>query len=358
MEQTRGRLADGREIVWFDRDGTAREAVPDTRDLGERGSGGVMRRDPLTGEWVALAAHRQARTFMPAASECPLCPTRPGSLSEVPTADYQVVVFENRFPSFGGAGDVDLTSAELYAEQPAVGRCEVVCFSSDHDGSFAALDVTQARLVVDAWAERTAALNALPEVAHVFPFENRGVEIGVTLQHPHGQIYGYPFVPPRAATELAHARAHRERTGRSLFGDIIAAEQAAGTRIVAQNDDWIAFVPYAARWPMEVHFFPLRQTADLAELDDAQRDSFASIYLSVLRAFDRLYDRPMPYIASWQQAPARVDRDVAWVHLELFSIRRSVDKLKFLAGSESAQGAFIGDVLPEQQAAHLREVLG
>ncbi|GAB3584982.1 galactose-1-phosphate uridylyltransferase [Calidifontibacter terrae] len=358
MEQTKGHLADGREIVWFDQDGTAREAVADTRtELGPRGVGGVMRRDPLTGEWVALAAHRQARTFMPAASECPLCPSRPGSLSEVPSPDYQVVAFENRFPSFGGAGRAELGSADLYDEQAAVGRCEVLCFSSDHDGSFAQLDQSQARLVVDAWAERTAALNALPEVAHVFPFENRGVEIGVTLQHPHGQIYGYPFVPPHAATELAQARSHFERTGSSLFGDIIAAEQAAGERIVAQNDHWIAFVPYAARWPMEVHFFPLQQRADIAELDAAQRDSFADIYLSVLRAFDRLYDMPMPYIASWQQAPARVDRDVSWVHLELFSIRRSADKLKFLAGSESAQGAFVGDVMPEQQAARLREVL-
>lgn len=358
MEQTRGRLADGRDIVWFDQDGTSRTPVPDSRDLGDRGTGGVMRRDPLTGEWIALAAHRQARTFMPAASECPLCPTRPGSLSEVPSDDYQVVVFENRFPSFGGPGVADLSGTQLYDEQPAVGRCEVVCFSSDHDGSFAALDQQQARLVVDAWAQRTTALNKLPQVAHVFPFENRGVEIGVTLQHPHGQIYGYPFVPPRAATELACARAHHERTGRSLFGDIIAAEQAAGERIVAQNADWIAFVPYAARWPLEVHFFPLMQVADIPGLLDQQRDSFAEIYLRVLAGFDRLYDRPMPYIASWQQAPARVDRDTAWLHLELFSIRRSADKLKFLAGSESAQGAFIGDVLPEQQAQRLREVLG
>lgn len=356
MERVAGRLADGRQIFWYDPDGTGRVADVDRRDLGDRSGGGIVRRDPLTGDWVALAAHRQARTFLPSAAECPLCPTRVGAASEVPSPQYTVVAFENRFPSFGGAGAALSDGGGLEVEQPAIGRCEVLCFSSDHDGSFADLSPTHARLVVDAWADRTADLSALDEVEFVFPFENRGIEIGVTLQHPHGQIYGYPFVPPRAATELASARTHLDATGRNLFGDVLAAE-LAGERVVAEDEHWVAFVPYAARWPVEVHFYPRRQVADLTELDDAERDSFAVLYLRVLRAFDRLYDARLPYIAAWQQAPVRRDRDIAWLHLEVFSIRRAADKLKFLAGSESAQGAFIGDVLPEQQAQRLREVM-
>lgn len=358
MEKVTGRLADGREIHWFDPDGTARTATPDARDLGDPAPQGVMRRDPITGEWIALAAHRQTRTFMPSAAQCPLCPSRPGALSEVPSADYRVVAFGNRFPSFTGAVVQDeVPVGELVVERPAGGRCEVLCFSSDHDGSFVDLDVAQARLVVDAWADRTAALGADTSVEFVFPFENRGVEIGVTLQHPHGQIYGYPFVPPRAARELDCARTYLAQTGENLFGAVLAREQA-GERVVAGNDHWTAFVPYAARWPVEVHLYPHRQVPDIAALSDAARDAFAELYLRVLAGFDRLYGSRLPYISAWQQAPARRDRDLAWLHLELFSIRRAADKLKFLAGSESAQGAFIGDVLPEQQAARLREVIG
>ncbi|MDE9366719.1 galactose-1-phosphate uridylyltransferase [Luteipulveratus sp. YIM 133132] len=355
--RTTGRLADDREIIWYDVDGSPERSVPvDPRDLPHTATSSQMRLDPLTGEWIALASHRQSRTFMPPADECPLCPSRDGRHTEVPSEDYQVVAFENRFPSFSNRGEgIDPVDDGLEQVRAGVGRCEVLCFSSDHDGSFAALTPQQARLVVDAWADRTSALAQTPGVEHIFPFENRGREIGVTLQHPHGQIYGYPFVPPRARTELASARAYAERTGRSLFGDIVAQELADGTRVVVESEHWVAFVPYAARWPMEVHLYPRVQRPDIPSLTDAERDDFARVYLDVLGRFDRLYSTSMPYIAAWQQAPVHQDRDLAWLHLELFSIRRGEDKLKYLAGSESGMGAFIGDVAPEQQAQMLRE---
>ena len=187
-------------------------------------------------------------------------------------------------------------------------------------------------------------------------FENRGEEIGVTLAHPHGQIYGYPFVTPRTRQMLESARAHRERTWRNLFADVLAAEQADGSRVVTRGTHWTAFVPAAARWPMEVHLYPNRQVADLPGLTDEERDEFAEIYLDVLHRLDALYDSPMPYIAAWHQAPVRIDRDLAYLHLEVFSIRRAAGKLKYLAGSESGMGAFINDVMPEQAAALLRDV--
>lgn len=358
MQRTAGHLADGREIVWFDVDGSPeREAVADRRDLARTIASSQMRHDPLTGEWIAMASHRQTRTFMPPADECPLCPSRDGRQSEIPSTEYQAVAFENRFPSFATHVEgVESADDGIFSVRPAVGRCEVVCFSSNHDGSFAGLTPAQARLVVDVWADRTAALSHTPGVEQVFPFENRGAEIGVTLQHPHGQIYGYPFVPPRARTELDRARAHRETTGRNLFGDIVEQELADGSRVVVDSEHWVAFVPYAARWPMEVHFFPKVQVPDLPSLGEAERDDFVRVYLDVLGRFDRLYSTPMPYIAGWQQSPVNTDRDLAWLHLELFSVRRGEGRLKYLAGSESAMGAFVGDVLPEQQAQRLREV--
>ncbi|TWP37902.1 galactose-1-phosphate uridylyltransferase [Leekyejoonella antrihumi] len=357
MQRTTGRLADGREIIWYDADGTRRVAVPDRRDLAQATSTSQMRLDPLTDEWIAVASHRQSRTYMPPADQCPLCPTTDGRLSEVPSSDYQVVAFENRFPSLSTyLDDTSVTNLEgLEQTRPGAGRCEVICFTSSHDTSFAQLSSAEARLVVDAWADRTRDLSGIETVQHVFPFENRGVEIGVTLQHPHGQIYAYPFIPPRALTELTRAEAYAAEHDSNLFGDTIKAEIADGSRVLIDSSEWIAFVPFAARWPMEVHFYPKRQVPDLPGLDDAQRDDFTAVYLDILQRFDRAYTPPTPYIAAWQQAPVREHREQAWLHLELYSVRRAEGKIKYLAGSESGQGAFVNDGLPEQLAERLRD---
>ena len=223
LRRTSTTLADGRELIYFDDtepwlSGAVSRDADDHRPLGERAAAGEMRLDPLTGDWVAIAGHRLNRTFLPPADECPLCPTGRGTVpSEIPAADYDVVVFENRFPSFSAVAGAPGPSGEpLLAERPAHGRCEVVCFTSDHGAAFASLTPARARTVIDAWADRTAALSAIDEVEQVFCFENRGQEIGVTLHHPHGQIYAYPYVAPRTRQLLAQARAHHERTGRLL----------------------------------------------------------------------------------------------------------------------------------------------
>jgi UDPglucose--hexose-1-phosphate uridylyltransferase len=210
-------------------------------------------------------------------------------------------------------------------------------------------------LVVEAWVDRTLELSRLPHVEQVFCFENRGREIGVTLSHPHGQIYAYPFVTPRTRRMLDTARGHRERTWRNLFADVLDEERAAGVRVVVESQHWTAFVPAAARWPVEVHLYPRRHVADLPALTDDERDDFAEIYLDLLGRFEALFEVPLPYIAAWHQAPVRIDRDLAYLHLQVFSIRRAVDKLKYLAGSESGMGAFVTDVLPEDIARRLRE---
>ena len=194
----------------------------------------------------------------------------------------------------------------------------------------------------------------------VFCFENRGAEIGVTLGHPHGQIYGYPFVTPRTELMLRAAAEHRGGTGRNLFDDVVAGEIADGSRIVLTGEHWVAFVPYAAHWPYEVHLYPRRRVPDLRALDDAARTEFPQIYLELLRRFDRIFgdaEPPTPYIAAWHQAPFHeAGREDFGLHLELFTIRRTSGKLKFLAGSESGMSVFINDVPPETAAERLREV--
>ncbi|MFC5805454.1 galactose-1-phosphate uridylyltransferase [Streptomyces formicae] len=347
MKKTVTRLADGRELLYYDRrDDIVRDAV-DRRPLGAVATAAEIRHDPLLGDSVAIASHRQGRTYHPPADECPLCPSRDGRLSEIPDSDYDVVVFENRFPSLSGG----------------TGRCEVVCFTPDHDTSFAGLTDEQAALVLDAWTDRTAELAALPQVEQVFCFENRGAEIGVTLGHPHGQIYAYPFVTPRTALMQRSVADHLAATGRNLFDDTVARELADPVRVVLEGEHWVAFVPYAAHWPYEVHLYPRRRVPDLLALDDAARTEFPQLYLELLRRFDRIFGPdapPTPYIAAWHQAPfgdgRRAQRDQFALHLELFTIRRTSGKLKFLAGSESGMSVFINDVPPEAAAQRLREI--
>ncbi len=359
MKRTSITLADGRELIYFDeRDDAVRDEV-DRRELPPVPPAAEMRYDALLDEWVTVAAHRQTRTFLPAADACPLDPSTVDRSTEIPAYDYDVVVFENRFPSFNfRPPGTELTDPTALAPvRPAFGRCEVVCFTPDHNASFASLSPERVRTVIAALADRTAELSALPEVEQVFPFENRGEAIGVTLHHPHGQIYAYPYVTPRTRTMLRAARAHHERTGRVLLADILAAEQAAAVRVVGGNAYWTAYVPAAARWPFEVHVVPHRHVSDLAALTDQEAEAFARVYLDVLRRFDGLFGSPMPYIAAWHQAPVRhPDRDLARLHLQLTSPRRAAAKLKYLAGSESAMGAFVNDVRPEEAARLLREV--
>ncbi|MEU6238441.1 galactose-1-phosphate uridylyltransferase [Kitasatospora sp. NPDC047058] len=360
MIRTTAKLADGRELIYFDTDPVADRGSRDLRPLEPVASRSEIRRDPATGAWVTIAAHRQGRIYHPPADECPLCPSRHGRLSEIPDADYQVAVFENRFPSLAPGAPEPAAPHPLHDVRAGDGRCEVVCFTADHDASFADLDEDRARLVLDAWTDRTAELSALPGVRQVYCFENRGAEIGVTLAHPHGQVYALPFTTPRTARMAEQADRHRAATGRNLFEDLLAAERADATRVVLAGTHWTAFVPFAARWPYEVHLHPHRRVPDLTRLSEDERAELPGLYLDLLRRFDRLFGTPQapvrtPYISAWHQAPVSGGAELA-LHLELFTVRRTTDKLKYLAGTESGMEAYMNDIAPEDAARRLREV--
>jgi UDPglucose--hexose-1-phosphate uridylyltransferase len=350
------RLADGREIVYFDRAPGVDRGAEDRRDLPTATTTAQIRWNPLFRDYVGIASHRQDRTYKPPSDLCPLCPSRDGKQTEVPADDYEVVVFENRFPSFSLASTatVPLVDEPPFRSAPGAGRCEVVCFTSDHDRPFSQLSPEHARTVIDAWIDRTLAMSAYDSIDYVFCFENRGEEIGVTLSHPHGQIYGYPFVPPRFYKLGEAFEHHLERRGTCLQCDLLEAECADGSRIVVESDHWVAYVPFAARWPYEIRLVPRNHRPDLPGLDEAERDDLAPTYLRVLKAFDGLFDTPTPYISGWQQAPLRRSRDAWHLAAEIFTIRRAPGKLKYLAGSESGAGVWINDVSPEVAAARLR----
>lgn len=346
------KLADGRDLIYYDDAGTtlSGDRAADARALDPRPATATMRQDPLTGEWISIAAARQNRVFLPPADQDPLAPASPSNPSEVPS-NYDVAVFENRSPSFGPElGVLDLAGIQLGRTAPSFGRCEVVCFSPAHEGSFGSQTESRARTVIEAWADRTAVLSALPGIQQVFPFENRGEAIGVTLHHPHGQIYSYPYVTPRTQ-RLLDAIAVQ---GPDLFQRILDFERSS-ERVVLASEHWTAFVPFAARWPLEVHMLPHRHIPDFAATDDAERTELAGLYLRLLRGLDALYDTPTPYIAAWHQAPVTAGRDDVRLMLQVTSPRRAADKLKYLAGSEAAMGAWVGDVPPERAAEFIRQ---
>jgi UDPglucose--hexose-1-phosphate uridylyltransferase len=354
MHRTTTRLSDGRELIYYDAAPGAARDFPDRRGLAPAIGGSQLRYDALTDEWIAIAGHRQTRiSGGERVSQCPLCPSDATRLTEIPAPDYEVAVFENRFPALAGRTEAVGPHPD---PAPRGGRCEVVCFSDQHEGSFGTLGPTRARLVLAALSDRYRDLSARADVRYVAAFENRGALIGQTLVHPHGQIYAFPFIPPRPATTLLLAAEHHARTGRQLHADLLAAEQADGTRIITAGEHWTCYVPTAARWPVEAHLVPHRDVADLTELTEPELVEGAVLLLDLLARVDALYDNPLPYVAAWHQAPVRhPDRRLVRLHLQLTSPQRAADKLKYLAGAESAMGAFIGDRLPEETAAMLRD---
>jgi UDPglucose--hexose-1-phosphate uridylyltransferase len=315
-----------------------------------------LRWHPLRGEWVAYASHRQHRTFLPPAEYNPLAPTTdPAHPTEVPAGNWDVAVFDNRFPTLTNAASE--APETIVPTRPGHGACEVVVFTQDAGASLGALPLPHLDLVLDVWADRYRELGARGDVEYVLPFENRGVEVGVTLHHPHGQIYAYPFVPPVAARELSQQRAHLHARGRGLLEELLQAERACGTRLLYDGPGAVALVPVCARYPYEVWVASARPRASLADLDDGERADFARALKTVLLKYDGLWQRPFPYVLVVHQAPTDgAAHPEAHVHVEIYPAYRMPGRLKYLAGSEVGAGVFTADTLPEDTAAALRAV--
>lgn len=359
LQRTRIIKPDGRYLVYY-----SFERPPPARPLLEggpaRGLGSLeLRWNPLVEEWVVVATERQERTFLPPAEYCPFCPTRDPSLAtEVPAPDYEIVALENRFPSFRpDAPEPEGQSSDLRQRMAARGVAEVILYSPEHDATLAGLPRSQVRNLVEVWADRYRDLGARDEVQYVYIFENRGEEIGVTLTHPHGQIYAFPYPPPRIEKKLVAEAAHYQRTARCLYCDLLADELADGRRVVFQQDDVAAFVPFAARFPYEVQIAGRRHRPSLDALTAPERRGLADVLRLILQKYDGLWGIAMPYMLAIHQAPTDgVERPGSHLHIELMPLRRSRDKLKYLAGSETGAGSFINDTLPEEKAEELRWV--
>ena len=321
-----------------------------------------LRYHPFLDQWVITATHRQDRTFFPPPDYDPLAPTKPGGFpTEIPAENYEIVVFENKFPSLRpDPPDPSVAGTELTPVAPARGICEVVCYTPELNTELANLPLAKVRELVYVWADRFDALSAHDFIKYVFMFENKGREIGVTLAHPHGQIYAYPYIPTIPARELAAARAHFEKTGRDLIGDVLDQEIADGRRIVAENDHFVAVVPFFARYPYEVHVLPRSLRPAISDFNDDEKAALASIMKVVMEKYNNLWNRSMPYIMLMHQRPSDGDSghyNYYRFHVEFYPPYRTPDKLKYLAGSEAGAGAYINDTLAEVTAKALRDTL-
>lgn len=315
-----------------------------------------LRWHPLRGEWVTYAAYRQSRTFLPPPQYNPLLVTTdPAHPTELPSGNWDVAVFDNRFPSLGGVGD---PPPELIVPTaPSAGACEVVVFTQDADSSLGALPIPHIDLLLQALADRTARLSARSDVRYVLPFENRGAEVGVTLHHPHGQIYAYPVVPPVPARMQEVASKYYAEKSRGVLQDLIERELQDRVRILYAGSHAVAFVPVCARYPYEVWVAPIESVADFTQLSDPQRADLARALKTVLLKFDGLWQRRFPYLMAWYQAPCDGrPHPEAHLHAQFYPPYRTSERLKYLAGTEIAAGFFAMDALPEDKARELQQV--
>jgi UDPglucose--hexose-1-phosphate uridylyltransferase len=310
-----------------------------------------LRYNPLLRDWTMVASHRQKRPDMPK-DYCPFCP---GS-GKVPDT-YDVLAYDNDFPALSPNPPIpDEVATPMYKVAEAYGKCEVILYSSEHTVTLPQLPVEHIRKLVDLWVERFTALASDPRHKYVLIFENRGREVGVTMPHPHGQIYAYPYVPQKLRVELESCEAHLRETGRCLICDINREETRFQQRLVAENDSFLAYIPFFTDYPYGVFIASKAHKDDISDFEDKERDDLAGILKLVTAGMDSLFDREFPYMMVLHQRPVNGPDVSAYYHfhIEFYPPLRDRDKIKYLASSETGAWAPCNPTAVEQTAPQLR----
>lgn len=312
-----------------------------------------LRYHPLTKDWVMIASHRQGRPQMPK-DWCPFCP---GS-GKVPE-DYDVYKYDNDFPALSqNPPKPDDVETELYKTAESYGKCEVILYSPGHTTTVPELSDDHMEKLVNLWCERFSELSKDEKIKYVYIFENRGEAVGVTMPHPHGQIYGYPFVPKKLQLELDSAREHRGVTGKCLFCDMLDNELKANVRIIFRNEHFTVFLPFFTEYPYGVYIFSNRHVSTITQLTPQERRSLAVTIKDTVGMLDSLFDYKFPYMMCMHNAPVNTGEDVSedyHFHIEFFPPMRSADKIKFNASSETGAWAHCNPTCPEQTSEELRQ---
>jgi len=302
---------------------------------------------------------------LPPKDFCPLCPTKNSKIiTEIPESDYDIVVFENKFPTFSrnpdklDVGEANKEDFFSFSKKKSKGICEVVCYTSNHDLFLEDMPVKRISNLIRVWQDRYFELGKKSFIKYVFIFENKGKEIGVTLSHPHGQIYAFPYIPPIALEELRSSQKFYRKNKKCLHCEIIKKELKDKERIVIENKDFVAFIPFYARWPYEVHIYCLRHLGSLCELYDREVTSLSKIIKELVNRYNKLFNFRMPYVMIIHQKPTdNKNYDYYHFHFEFYPPYRTKNKLKYLAGCELGAGTFINDTLPEEKAAELKNII-
>jgi len=312
-----------------------------------------LRWNPTLAEWVIVSSRRRERPSLEEGS-CPFCPGSP----EVPDGNWEVLVLENRYPALTRDPPMpDEVAVPPYKVREPYGACMVVVLSPSHHLHFKDMPVSHIEKIVATWTRLTEDLSADPKIKAVFIFENRGREIGVTMEHPHGQVYAFPFIPPILRRELKASKRYFLSRGRCLFCDITRTEADSRSRMIHETEAFISFIPFAPTMPYGVSIYPKRHVADLLGLDRKEVREMSESIKQVVAKLDRLFEREMPYSMVFHQQPTdHSASDFYHLHIEFFPKYRERDKLKFLAGVELGAGTVTYDYSPEEKAAELRGV--
>lgn len=310
-----------------------------------------LRYNPLIGDWVMIASHRQNRPQMPK-DWCPFCP---GDGKKVPM--YDVLEYDNDFPALmlNPPKPDDVARGDLFRTMPAAGKCEVVLYSPKHTITLPELSVDHIEKLVKLWQERFAALSKEEQIKYVFLFENRGEVVGVTMPHPHGQIYGYSWVPLRVQRKLDNAKAYHDKNKRCIFCDLLKEETADGRRIIFSNEHFVVYLPFYTDYPYGIAVQAKRHVANITDFTPAEARSFAETLRNASGTLDALFGKPFPYMMCLYNAPVDGGNYAHWhFHIEFFPPMRSDTKQKFNASSETGAWAACNPTAPEEKAEELR----
>jgi UDPglucose--hexose-1-phosphate uridylyltransferase len=312
-----------------------------------------LRYNPFLKDWILISANRQMRPNMPN-GWCPFCP---GS-GKVPDS-YDVYKYDNDFPVLIQETPQDFREEGFFKRKGTYGKCEVILYHKNHTITLPELPLAHIRKLIDLWRQRFEELSKDQRIQYVFIFENRGKEAGVTMPHPHGQLYAFGWIPKMIQTELDTSKEYYNTAGRCLMCELIENEKKEKTRVVYENKSFIVFVPFFTIWPYGVYIAPKVHLGNLTEFSDRQSDDLADALKKLTGAYDALFSMQLPYMMAMHQTPVNTEDASAYYHfhIEFYPPLRAPDKEYFRASCETGAGAYCNVTLPEETSEEIRRAL-
>lgn len=314
-----------------------------------------LRWNPLLQTWTMVASNRKARPTMPK-DWCPFCPGEGKPVGD----NYTVLAYNNDFPALTQQPEAPYEDeVGFYQSKENYGKCEVILYSPEHEAKFYDLSNDHVVELLELIKERCQLMAQDEKIKYVYPFENKGEAVGVTMPHPHGQLYGYSYVPQKIQVELEGARVHHEHHGTCLICDMNKAEAEFGGRIVGETDTWVAYIPFFTDYPYGVFAVPKRHISYLWECTEEETKDLAKLLRTLTSAFDHLFDAPFPYMMVYHQHPVNspeyeAAKDFYHFHIEFYPPFREANKIKFYASSEMGAWAAANTSAVEETALELR----